>query len=111
MLSLFSICSHMDKRIAVSPAELARAMKVWLRIMPKAVWRALEKHQIAALEKRQDPDEEPRVHAALADHIVGQFERARWEVSRPEPPADTRDTGQFQMPPDALEIPSFLRDE
>jgi cell division protein FtsZ len=30
---------------------------------------------------------------------------------RPEPPADSRDTGQFQMPPDALEIPSFLRDE
>jgi cell division protein FtsZ len=30
---------------------------------------------------------------------------------RPEPPADTRDTGQFTMPPDALEIPSFLRDE
>jgi cell division protein FtsZ len=29
---------------------------------------------------------------------------------RPEP-ADTRDTGQFTMPPDALEIPSFLRDE
>ena len=29
---------------------------------------------------------------------------------RPDPP-DTRDTGQFTMPPDALEIPSFLRDE
>jgi hypothetical protein len=36
-------------------------------------------------------------------HVVGR--------TTSEPPADTRDTGQFQMPPDALEIPSFLRDE
>jgi cell division protein FtsZ len=35
----------------------------------------------------------------------------REQQRRPEPPADARDTGQFQMPPDALEIPSFLRDE
>jgi cell division protein FtsZ len=37
--------------------------------------------------------------------------REQQQPRRPEPPADTRDTGQFQMPPDALEIPSFLRDE
>lgn len=78
----------MDKRIAVTPAELARALRVWLRIMPKHVWRALEKYQVAAAQKRQDLDEAPQVHAAVADHIVGQFERARWDVSRPEPPSD-----------------------
>ena len=78
----------MEKRIAVTPAELGRAIRVWLRIMPKPIWRALEKYHLAALEKRQDPDGEPQVHAAVADHIVGQFERARWDVVRPEPPTD-----------------------
>ncbi|HYE28121.1 MAG TPA: hypothetical protein VEA61_07795 [Allosphingosinicella sp.] len=75
----------MDKRIAVTSAELARAIRVWLRVMPKPVWRALERYQIAALDKRQKQDEEPPVHAAVADHIVGHFEQADWEVTRPEP--------------------------
>jgi len=35
----------------------------------------------------------------------------REPAQRPPEPADPRDTGQFTMPPDALEIPSFLRDE
>lgn len=78
----------MDKRIAVTPAELGRAIRVWLRVMPKHVWRALEKYQVAALEKRHDPDEAPQVHAAVADHIVDQLVRARWDVSRPEPTND-----------------------
>jgi hypothetical protein len=75
----------MDKRITVTPAELGRAIRVWLRVMPKHIWRALEKYHLAALEKRQTPDEEPQVHAAVADHIVDHFERANWEISRPEP--------------------------
>lgn len=78
----------MDKRIAVTPAELGRAIRVWLRIMPKHIWRALEKYHLAALEKRQNHDEEPPVHAAVADHIVDQLQRARWGVTRPEPPTD-----------------------
>ncbi|HEX8223337.1 MAG TPA: hypothetical protein VF605_05930 [Allosphingosinicella sp.] len=78
----------MDTRIAVTPAELARAIRVWLRVMPKPVWRALEKYQVAALEKRHNPDEAPQVHAAVADHIVDQLVRARWDVSGPEPPTD-----------------------
>jgi hypothetical protein len=78
----------MDKRIAVTPAELTRAIRVWLRIMPKHVWRALEKYQLASLEKRHDPDEAPLVHAAVADPIVDQLVRARWDVNRPEPPTD-----------------------
>jgi cell division protein FtsZ len=42
---------------------------------------------------------------AAAFAAGGRREPAR----RPEP--DPRETGQFTMPPDALEIPSFLRDE
>jgi hypothetical protein len=83
---MFSICSFMGKRIAVTSAELGRAIRVWLRVMPKPVWRALEAYQLAALDKRHDPDEAPPVHGAVADHIVGQMERAEWAVTRPEPP-------------------------
>lgn len=75
----------MEPRITVTPAELSRAIRVWLRVMPKHVWRALEKYQLAALDKRQEPDGEPQVHGAVADHIAGHFERANWEISRPEP--------------------------
>ncbi|HEX8381489.1 MAG TPA: hypothetical protein VF619_13185 [Allosphingosinicella sp.] len=75
----------MEERIIVTRTELAGAVRVWLRVMPKPVWRALEKYQIAALEKRQDPEEEPKVHAAVAEHIAGHFERANWEISRPRP--------------------------
>ncbi|HYJ81502.1 MAG TPA: hypothetical protein VEW26_01485 [Allosphingosinicella sp.] len=75
----------MDKRIAVTSAELARAIRVWLRVMPKPIWRALEKYQLAALEKRQDPDGEPQVHGAVADHIAEHLRRANWEITRPEP--------------------------
>jgi hypothetical protein len=83
--ALFFICSRMSKRIAVTSAELARAIRVWLRVMPKPIWHALEKYQIAALEKRQDPDGEPQVHGAVAEHIADHFERANWEITRPEP--------------------------
>jgi hypothetical protein len=76
---------YMDKRIAVTPAELAKAVAVWLRVMPRHVWRAFEKYQLASLDKRQMPDEAPKVHAAVAEHIAGHFERADWEITRPEP--------------------------
>lgn len=75
----------MDKRIAVTPAEVAQAIRVWLRVMPRPIWRALEKYELAALEKRQDPDEAPQVHGAVAEHIADHFRRANWEITRPEP--------------------------
>lgn len=94
----------MDKRIAVTPAELGRAIRVWLRIMPRQIWRALQKYELAALEKRQNRDEDPQVHAAVADHIVGQFERARWDVTRPKPPSDLGSPPPWR-PPDGSDEP------
>lgn len=75
----------MDTRIAVTSAELSRAIRVWLRVMPKPVWRSFEKYQLAALDKRQDPDSEPQVHSAVAEHIAEHLRRANWEITRPEP--------------------------
>jgi cell division protein FtsZ len=50
-------------------------------------------------------------HAADRPASVFAAGGRREPARRPEPPPDARDTGQFTMPPDALEIPSFLRDE
>ena len=41
----------MDRRIIVTAAELTAAMTVWLRVMPKRIWRELEQYHLAAKEK------------------------------------------------------------
>jgi hypothetical protein len=75
----------MSIRLPVTPSELAKALLVWLRIMPRRVWRELESYEAAARDKRHDPERRPDVQAAIAEHIAGQIERANWEVTRPEP--------------------------
>jgi hypothetical protein len=73
----------MPERITVTPRELVAAVRVWLRTMPRRIWRELERYEVAAKEKRQDPDEAPQVHSAVADHIARQLHGAAWEVTRP----------------------------
>jgi hypothetical protein len=89
----FRVCAYtgyvlfmfaMDKRIRVTREALVSALRVWLRVMPKRIWRELEKHQIAALDKRQG--DEPPVRTAVAEHLADKFEQASWEVTHPEPP-------------------------
>lgn len=72
-------------RITVTAAQLATAMTVWLRVMPKRIWRELEAHHLVAKQKRQGP--KPDAERAVAEHLVEQFERANWEVTHPEPKA------------------------
>jgi len=79
----------MPERITVTPKELIAVLRVWLRTMPGRIWRELEKHELAAKEKRQDCDEAPQVHAAVAAHIARQLRRADWEVTRPAPEIPT----------------------
>ncbi len=57
------------KRIAVTPEQLAASLIVWLRVMPKYVWREFEKYQLAAREKRQG--DRPDVERAVAEHLAG----------------------------------------
>ena len=73
----------MSKRIAVTVEDLAKAMTVWLRVMPKRIWQELESHHLLARSKRQGT--KPDVQRAVAEHLAGQFERVRWEVSRDQP--------------------------
>lgn len=74
----------MSSRIPVTPVELAKAILVWLRVMPKRVWRDLEAYERAAKEKRHDPESKPDPEAAIAAHIVHHMQAAEWTVTRPE---------------------------
>ena len=75
----------MRKRITVTRETLVTALVIWLRTMPKRIWHELEKYELAAKDKRQNPDEKPDVHGAVSEHIADHFERGNWEISYPEP--------------------------
>lgn len=70
-------------RLPVTPEELARAIEVWLAVMPRTIWRELEVYYEAQKAKRGDS--KPDVGKAVAAHIVGHFHMAKWEITRPEP--------------------------
>lgn len=73
------------ERIAVSPAELERAIAVWLKVMPAALWRPYLA-MLAIDPKRRNEDDRVDPGAAIAAWIAGKFVQARWEASYPEPP-------------------------
>jgi hypothetical protein len=73
----------MPGRITVARDKLAAALTVWLKTMPKHVWRELEKHNLLALEKRQGA--RPEIERQVAEHIAAKFEQVSWEVSHEEP--------------------------
>jgi hypothetical protein len=73
----------MSEPIVVTREKLATAMTVWLRVMPKRIWRELEKHNLLALQKRQG--NRPDVERAVAEHLAEQFSVAKWEVNHAEP--------------------------
>ena len=73
----------MDRRTVVTRHELARAIAVWLTVMPKHIWKDLENYYLLAEQKRQEA--RPQVEEAVADHLAARFERAKWEVSYEKP--------------------------
>lgn len=74
---------RMEKRIKVRSDELALALTVWLRRMPRALRADLERYYLDAQHKRQGP--KPDIEADVAAHIAAHFERANWEITYPEP--------------------------
>ncbi len=72
----------MRRRITVSREELAKAITVWLRVMPRRLRADLESYYLAAQQKRQGP--KPDVEADVAAQIADHFERAEWEITYPE---------------------------
>ena len=72
------------KRITVSQKELATAVLVWLRVMPKHVWRKYEAYERLVAAKRHRIEDEPRAREEIASYIAAKLNQAGWEVSYPE---------------------------
>lgn len=73
------------ERITVSEKELATAVMVWLRVMPKHVWRKYEAYERLAAQKRQTAEDEPQAREAIAFYIAHKFAQAGWEITYPRP--------------------------
>jgi hypothetical protein len=73
------------KRITVSQEELARAILVWLRVMPKRVWRKYEAYERLAAAKRHRIEDEPQAREEIAAYVAEKFRQAGWEITYAEP--------------------------
>ena len=73
------------KRIIVTQEELARAVLVWLRVMPKRVWRRYEAYERLVAAKRHTIEDEPRAREEVADFVAEKVRQAGWEITYPEP--------------------------
>ena len=73
------------KRIIVTQEELARAILVWLRVMPKRVWRKYEAYERLVAAKRHSVDDEPQAREEIADYVAEKFRQAGWEITYAEP--------------------------
>jgi hypothetical protein len=70
--------------ITVTPEELRRDFTVWLKVMPKSLWRSY----LAMLEvdpRRRNPEDRVDPHALLGEYLAEQFVRAKWTAPYPKP--------------------------
>jgi hypothetical protein len=72
-------------RITVTPDKLKLAFRIWLRVMPKHVWRRFEAYERKMADKRHLPEDEPDARGELADYLAERFAAAHWEITHPEP--------------------------
>jgi hypothetical protein len=85
--------------LLVTPQELERAVCVWLKVMPAHLWRPYQRMlEIEQKRRREGDTVDPR--NILAAYIAGQFRRARWEVSHPQPGGFTPNAVQATSPTD-----------
>ena len=73
-------------RLPVSREELERAILVWLKVMPAALWRPYEA-MLAIDPKRRTGGDRVDPREVLAAYVAGKFVEVRWEASRPVPVA------------------------
>jgi hypothetical protein len=73
------------KRITVTPEKLRQAILIWLRVMPKHVWRRYEAYERLAAAKRHSEADEPKAREEIAEYLAGRFGQANWEITHPEP--------------------------
>lgn len=72
-------------RITVTPEKLRTAILIWLRVMPKHVWRRYEAYERKAAEKRHSEADEPKAREEIAEYLSARFAQADWEITHPEP--------------------------
>jgi hypothetical protein len=77
--------TNQSGRIMVTSEELERAIAVWLKTMPRHLWRAYEA-MLAVDEKRRNPDDRVDPHHVLAAYLAGKFAQVKWEATYPAPP-------------------------
>jgi hypothetical protein len=70
--------------IDVTPEELERALRVWLKTAPPMIWRPYLK-MLEVDPKRRDPDDRVDPRDILAIYLAGKFAQARWEARHREP--------------------------
>jgi hypothetical protein len=73
----------MDGRIKVNQKQLATAIAVWLRHIPKKVWEQFIEHKILQHYKRSSLQAET-LEGQIADHVPSEMNRLDWEVTHPE---------------------------
>lgn len=89
-------------RILVTPEQLRRAFRVWMRVLPSYLWRRHEQHLRMIADKRSTPEDRPDPKADLADYMADKFVQAGWEASYPTPPMTADHRG---LPPTASPHP------
>jgi hypothetical protein len=72
-------------RVVVTRDKLKLALQIWLRVMPKHVWRRFEAYERKMAEKRHMPEDEPKPREEMADYIADQFVARNWEITHAEP--------------------------
>jgi hypothetical protein len=55
------------RRVVVTRDKLKLALQIWLRVMPKHVWRRFEAYERKMAEKRHMPEDEPKAREEIAD--------------------------------------------
>jgi hypothetical protein len=73
-----------QERITVTQKQLASAIAVWLRHIPKRVWEQWIEHRILQHYKRQSLSVE-RLDGEVAGHIAAEMARHDWQVTHPAP--------------------------
>lgn len=72
-------------RILVSPEQLRRAFRVWMRVLPTYLWRRHEQHLRMMADRRLRPEDRPDPKADLADYMADKFLESGWQATYPEP--------------------------
>ncbi|HEY5710665.1 MAG TPA: hypothetical protein VIT38_02120 [Allosphingosinicella sp.] len=74
-----------ESRIAITPQELEKALRVWLTVCPKRTWHDFWFHSetVAKWGSGAAPRDRFDPRHALAQYLAGKFAQACWEVARP----------------------------